>query len=253
MLKTLSRWKRLEALALVALAAAGLVAAGPARAQTPVALELVLAVDSSSSVTSWEFDLQMQGLAQAFRDPGVQGAIVAAGDFGVAVSLVQWSGSTRQVLATEWHLVREPADADAFADLLDETPRFISGGSTAIGSAIEFSVNLIEFNEFKGFRKVIDISGDGRTNQGLRTTAMRDAAVAAGVTVNGLTILNEDPSVDHYYLRNVIGGTGAFIMTATDFRDFARAIRLKLIREIAGPPVAALPSSAQYAAGHGIR
>ncbi len=220
--------------------AANAPAQAPAQAQTPVALELVLAVDSSSSVTSWEFDLQMQGLAQAFRDPAVQGAVVAAGDYGVAITLVQWSGSTRQVLATEWQVIREPADATAFADLLDETPRFISGGSTAIGSAIEFCVNLIEYNEFKGFRKVVDISGDGRTNQGLRTTAMRDAAVAAGVTVNGLTILNEDPSVDHYYLRNVIGGTGAFILTAVDFRDFARAIRLKLIREIAGPPVAQL-------------
>ncbi len=232
-------------IAALALALGGLQVVGPVRApaqaQTPVALELVLAVDSSSSVTSWEFDLQMQGLAQAFRDPAVQGAVVAAGDYGVAITLVQWSGSTRQVLATEWQVVREPADAEAFADLLDETPRFISGGSTAIGSAIEFCVNLIEYNEFKGFRKVVDISGDGRTNQGLRTTAMRDAAVAAGVTVNGLTILNEDPSVDHYYLRNVIGGTGAFILTAVDFRDFARAIRLKLIREIAGPPVAQLP------------
>ena len=225
----------------MALAVGGLLAVAPVRAQTQVALELVLAVDSSSSVTSWEFDLQMQGLAQAFRDPAVQGAVVAAGDYGVAITLVQWSGSTRQVLATEWQVIREPADAAAFADLLDETPRFISGGSTAIGSAIEFCVNLIEYNEFKGFRKVVDISGDGRTNQGLRTTAMRDAAVAAGVTVNGLTILNEDPSVDHYYLRNVIGGTGAFILTAVDFRDFARAIRLKLIREIAGPPVAQLP------------
>ncbi len=231
-------------IAALALALGGLQVVGPVRApaqaQTPVALELGLAVDSSSSVTSWEFDLQMQGLAQAFRDPAVQGAVVAAGDYGVAITLVQWSGSTRQVLATEWQVVREPADAEAFADLLDETPRFISGGSTAIGSAIEFCVNLIEYNEFKGFRKVVDISGDGRTNQGLRTTAMRDAAVAAGVTVNGLTILNEDPSVDHYYLRNVIGGTGAFILTAVDFRDFARAIRLKLIREIAGPPVAQL-------------
>lgn len=223
-----------------ALAVCGLSAQSPAQAETPVALELVLAVDSSSSVTSWEFDLQMQGLAEAFRDPAVQGAVVAAGDYGVAITLVQWSGSTRQVLATEWQVIREPADAEAFADLLDETPRFISGGSTAIGSAIEFCVNLIEYNEFSGFRKVVDISGDGRTNQGLRTTAMRDAAVAAGVTVNGLTILNEDPSVDHYYLRNVIGGTGAFILTAVDFRDFARAIRLKLIREIAGPPVAQL-------------
>jgi len=87
----------------------------------------------------------------------------------------------------------------------------------------------------------MDISGDGRTNQGIQTAPMRDAAVAQGVTVNGLAILNEDPSVDSYFLANVIGGSGAFVMTATDYNDFARAIRLKLLREISGPPIARGP------------
>jgi hypothetical protein len=216
----------------------------PAAANQVVELELVLAVDASSSVTSWEFDLQMQGLADAFRDPEVQGAVRAAGERGIAVSLVQWSGRDRQVLATDWMHVYDAGSALEFADELAATPRFVSGGSTAIGNAIEFSVNLLTFNAYEGLRRVIDVSGDGRTNQGIQTTQMRDAAVQQGITVNGLAILNEDPSVDQYFKGNVIGGSGAFLLSATDYKDFARAIKQKLLREIAGPPIAEAPTPA---------
>ncbi|SMF20542.1 Protein of unknown function [Tistlia consotensis] len=214
---------------------------GSARAATAVDLELVLAVDASSSVTSWEFDLQMQGLSDAFRDPAVQGAIRAAGDLGIAVTLVQWSGRDRQIKAVEWTLVYDAASADEFAADIDAAPRFVTGGSTAIGNAIGFSHQLILSNAYQGARKAIDVSGDGRTNQGVQTPVLRDAAIADGITVNGLTILNEDPSVDTYYRDNVIGGSGAFLITATDYRDFARAIKLKLIREIGGPPLVMAP------------
>ncbi len=238
---------QLRALILGLVAAPALLAAASGavpvavRAATEVDLELVLAVDASSSVTSWEFDLQMQGIAGAFRDAEVQGAIRAAGDLGVAVTLVQWSGRDRQIKAVEWTLVYDAASAEAFAAGVDAAPRFVTGGSTAIGNAIGFAQLLIESNAYRGRRRTVDVSGDGRTNQGVQTPALRNAAVEAGITVNGLTILNEDPSVDSYYRANVIGGSGAFVISATDYRDFARAIKLKLIREIGGPPIAGLP------------
>ncbi|MGO1117202.1 DUF1194 domain-containing protein [Rhodovibrionaceae bacterium A322] len=208
-----------------------------AEAAQPVDLELVLAVDSSSSVTSWEFELQMRGLAEAFRASDVQHAIASTGELGIAVSLVQWSGRDKQVLAVDWGQINDSATAHAFADRIDNTPRLVTGGSTAIGSAMLFSQALIERNAFQGRRKVIDISGDGRTNQGIQSKLARDRLVSSGITVNGLTILNEDPSVDGYYLRYVVGGMAAFVLTAKDYKDFARAIRQKLVREIGGPPM----------------
>ncbi|MEX2630974.1 MAG: DUF1194 domain-containing protein [Tistlia sp.] len=232
-----------QVLALLVLLAA---AAGPpaaARAATAVELELVLAVDGSSSVTSWEFDLQMRGLSAAFRDPEVQGAVRAAGDLGIAVTLVQWSGRDRQIKAVEWTLIYDGASAAEFAADLDAAPRYVTGGSTAIGNAIGFSQLLLESNGYQGKRRTIDVSGDGRTNQGVQTPELRDAAVAAGITINGLAILNEDPGVDAYYRDNVIGGSGAFLISATDYRDFARAIRMKLIREIGGPPLVQAPAT----------
>lgn len=206
-----------------------------------VDLELVLAVDASSSVSAEEFDLQMRGFAEAFRHPAVAAAIRATGDLGVAVAMIQWSDNRRQHLAIDWAHLTTPESTLAFAEEIDATPRFLDGGGTAIGGAIEFSARAIERNAFQGVRRVIDISGDGRANQGAQPAKLRDLAVLQGITINGLAILNEDASVDSYYLSSVIGGTGAFVMTANNYEDFAVAMLEKLIKEIGAVPVAEGP------------
>lgn len=240
-------WNSIAARALL-LAAALAVTSATTAAQQPepdaeysVDLELVLAVDASSSVSAEEFDLQMQGLAEAFRDPRVLQAIRASGDLGLAVSLIQWSDSRKQYVAVDWTLVTDAAAAGAFAEEVAETPRFLIGGGTAIGSALRFAVRQLETNDFRGRRRVIDVSGDGRANQGADPADLRDDAVALGITINGLAILNEDQAVADYYRRFVIGGTGAFVMTANDYESYALAILTKLIKEIAGTPIAARP------------
>ncbi len=217
----------------------------PTRAAEPVDLALVLAVDSSSSVDYYEFKLQMDGLADAFRDGAVLNAIKAAAPNGIAVTLVQWSSSDRQALAFGWTEVRDAASAEAIARMIDLTPRLVGFGGTAISDAINFSIRLLD--GVAAARRVIDISGDGHDNlRGYSITATR-RAVAAGITVNGLPILNEDPRLDRYYLVHVIGGADAFVLVADDYEDFGRAIRLKLITEITGAPVALLPAPATLA------
>ena len=211
--------------------------------QEPVDLELVLAVDASSSVSSDEFHLQIKGLAEAFRNPGVLAAVQAGGDLGIAVSLMQWSDNRKQVRAVDWTAVYDESTVLALADVIEATPRFLIGGGTAIGGAIQYAVRQFDNNGFDGRRRVIDISGDGRTNQGSKPSDERDRAVALGITINGLAILNEDPTVDTYYFRHVIGGTGAFVVTANDYKSYAVAILTKLIREIAAVPIAAAPGS----------
>ncbi|MEM7171894.1 MAG: DUF1194 domain-containing protein [Pseudomonadota bacterium] len=212
-----------------------------ASAQEQVDLELILAVDASSSVNAAEFQLQMNGISGAFRHPAVQAAIRASGDLGIAVSLVQWADNRKQFVAVDWRHLRTEAEALSFADTIDATPRILVGGGTAIGGAIAFSLRQLARNDYDGRRKVIDISGDGRTNQGARTESQRDLAVEEGVTINGLAILNEDPYIDGYYLYNVIGGTGAFVMSATNYEDFSAAMLEKLVKEIAGTPIAQGP------------
>jgi hypothetical protein len=221
---------------LMALAAGG--GRSGAQTPTPVDLQLVLAVDASGSITDRAFELQTQGLAQAFRDPEVQAALQARGRRGIAVALMQWSGQFEQVVSVDWTMVHDAPSAIAFASRVEATSRRFTA-ETGIGSALAFGVRLLERNRFTGGRRVIDISGDGEANSGAEPDVVRDAAAAAGITINGLAILDQIPTLNLYYVDHVIGGPDAFLIVAKDFGDFTRAIRQKLLREIESAPLAA--------------
>jgi len=207
----------------------------PATAQPPdgglpVELELVLAVDISASIDDVEFRLQMAGIAAAFRDPGVIAAIEALGPLGIAVTLVQWSKEPRQTLP--WRRVWDGASAELVALRVEASRRLAVGHTTAIGSALDLAGGLFAGNGFAGKRRSIDVSGDGRNNDGLPIWAARSRALASGLTINGLAILDGDPKLKGYYETWVAGGPNAFVVAADDFADFARAFRDKLLGEI---------------------
>ena len=212
----------------------------PARSEA-VDLELVLAVDTSFSVSRQEFTLQVAGLARAFRDPRVLAAIQAVGDQGIAVSLVQWANHTDHSVAIGWTKVRDVESAQRLSDAIARMPRHFVGYGTAISSALRFCTDLFFGNGFESPRRAIDVSGDGSDNRGPIPNGQRDVAVSLGITINGLAILNEEPNLEFYYLEHVIGGTGAFVMTANDYLDFADAIVVKLIREISQGPMVEAP------------
>ena len=225
--------------AVIALVAAALGGATPAPAGTPVELVLVLAVDVSSSVDDGEFELQMQGIVAAFRHPGVQAAIRATGDRGIAVALIQWFDFVLQRKTVDWTLLRDGAGATALADDIAAAGRAFPGGGTAIYGVINFALYEFDTNGYDGRRQVIDVSGDGRSDLLVPTTSARDRAVARGVAINGLVILGNEPGLIRYYRENVIGGAAAFVMTADSFETFAAAIVTKLIREITDSPAVA--------------
>jgi len=201
--------------------------------QRAVDLELILAVDVSASVSPAEFDLQRRGLAEAFRDPAVHSAIEAGNE--VAVALLYWSGDQEQSMVVDWSLVSDAASSAEFADKIETTERGF-GGQTAIGEAMLFAAHATVANAYQGERIVIDISGDGWTNVGRTSSDVRDELAATGITINGLAILNEGTDVVTYYRDNVVGGPGAFVESASDYRDFTRAFRRKLVREILWRP-----------------
>lgn len=210
----------------------------PADAQERIDMALVLSVDTSTSVDNGEFRLQMAGLATAFRHPAVQYAILTGAPRGLAVTLVQWSGRDAQAQVIPWTLIRAKADAERLADMISGTGRAVVGGRTALGEAMAHGVALIGELEQVARRNVVDISGDGGSNEGRLPREAREMARRAGVQINGVAILNEEPRLDHYFRSDVITGPGAFLVTATDYVDFARAIRMKLVREIVGTPIA---------------
>jgi len=220
-----------------------LVLVSPARA-VPVDLELVLAVDVSRSVDPEEAKLQRDGYIAALQHPRVLQAIRSAPYGKIAVTYVEWAGVEVQYTVVPWTLIEDDKSAATFTARIAAAP-FISRNWTSISGAIDYSVPLFENNGYEGTRRVIDISGDGRTNQGRPSAAARDDAVAAGITINGLPVINErlnfyrppEGDLDIYYRDNVIGGPGAFLIAAESFSAFTGAILSKLIREIAGEPV----------------
>ena len=219
----------------------GPAAVSSAGADQSVNLDLVLAIDASGTVDRAEFELQTRGLAEAFRHPEVIAAIQGTGARGIAVAVVQWSGRGQQVVTIDWTQLADEASAKALAMRIEAAGRRLIGGTTVIDGALLFCAGLLARSPFQGRRKVIDLSGDGKTNYGPFPDYARDQAMAAGITINGLAILNEAPDLAEYYQDHVVGGVGSFLMTAGDYRDFATAIRLKLIREILGAHVATRP------------
>jgi hypothetical protein len=198
-----------------------------------VELAMVLAVDGSASVTYDEFGLIAGGMAAALRDPGV-----AAGLVGNSVlSLLLWSGAGQQDIITGWTRIATAADLSAFADDVDNMPRTVRAGNTAIGEALLASLTLLAKVPAIPRRNIVDVIGDGRSNDGIAPAPVRDRMVAAGITINGLCILHEEPDLLQSYTDEVIGGPGAFAVTCREYKDFTEAMRQKLTREIKGPIV----------------
>lgn len=238
-----------RSLAVAAAIALLLFATRPVAAQdrgVPVDLELIIAVDVSGSIDEDEARLQRDGYLAAFTDEEVIGAITGGMLGKISVTYVEWAGAHYATTIVDWRLIDSRASAEAFAKEVARAP-LQTALWTSISRAIEYVLPKFDGNGFEGTRRVIDISGDGPNNQGGLVTGFRDKAIAAGVTINGLPIVNDKPSpwgwpplpdLDLYYASCVIGGSGAFYVVANTFSDFARAVRQKLLLEIAGrtPP-----------------
>jgi hypothetical protein len=207
----------------------------PSARDRAVDLELILMADGSGSVDDEEFVLQRHGYAKALRDPAIFTAIKGGILGRIALSYVEWSGPQLKVPIVNWTTISSQADLDAFATTLENHPRELYGGGTAVGDAIVYGADSILGNAYDGTRRVVDISGDGPDRNGMWAVDGRDYAVAKGITVNGLPILAfDEDSLADFFRDNVIGGRGAFYIAASGFKDFFRAVRRKLILEIAG-------------------
>ncbi len=211
------------------------------RAETPVDLELIIAVDVSRSIDMEEAQLQRDGYVTAFVDKEVIQAVKSGFLGKVAVLYMEWAGGFTKV-AIDWTVIEDEASAKAFSENL-KRQEFEFHRRTSISDALDFAVPLFEGNGYKGRRKVIDVSGDGPNNSGRLVNVARDEAVAAGITINGLPILSPEgdygsrqwlANLDLYYESCVIGGRGAFMVAANGFQDFSGAIRRKLVLEISG-------------------
>lgn len=235
-------------LGLAALAAPALIArprllrAAPAADLEPVDVELILAVDVSRSVDPEEQELQMRGYAAAFRDPKLTAGIARGSIGAISCMMFTWSDWHIQELMVPWMKIDSAESAEGFARAIDAAPRR-TWLYTSISGAIDHAMKQFGQGGYEGMRRVIDISGDGVNNSGRPLAEARAEALAQGVVINGLPVLDKTPPppqfaamhppLDDYYRDEVIGGPGAFVMVAEGFDSFEEAARRKIIREIA--------------------
>lgn len=193
-------------------------------------IALVLALDISLSLSPTHLEMQRRSVHEVFRDQGVQSVIEQQPD-GVAVSVIEWAA--HPVVIANWQILRTRSDAVRFADQLENSTNFNTraGGTTAIGNALEASINAFESVPCNAERQIIDISGDGKNNDGPQPTEFRERAESLGITINGLPIIGGEPTIVEYYQSSVVTSDG-FVLEARGFSDFARALRRKMILEI---------------------
>ena len=217
-----------------------------ALAEEVVDLELVLLADATGSIDTAEIKFQREGYASAITDPQVLDAITGGLHGKIAVTYVEWGDSNSQQVVVPWTVISDAGGAKKIAGVLRSTPR-LAFGSNAIGSALFKGLQLLETNQYKGLRRVIDLSADSANNwNGPPITQVRDLITAKGITINGLAILCRDLecggrpvlyNLEEAFQRDIIGGPGAFVVTAGDMKSFAAAVKRKLILEIAGTAV----------------
>ncbi len=220
--------------------ALGLFPVSHGHAAEPVDVELVLAVDVSLSMSPMELEIQRRGYAAALTDRQVLDAIASGGHGKVAITYFEWAGSTSQHVIVPWSVIASPQDAARVAEQLTAAPSN-SARRTSISSAIDFGVDLFAETNFRGMKRVIDISGDGPNNQGPAVSQSRDAAVAQGIVINGLPLMTNGgfassfniDDLDRYYTDCVIGGPGAFVIPVNEWEQFPEAVRRKLVLELA--------------------
>jgi hypothetical protein len=233
-----------------------------------VDLQLVIALDVSTSMDRVERKLQRDGFAAAFRQPDVLRAIQHGPHGRIAVAVMEWAGETRQNVILDWTVLADAAGVAAFADRLENRHPGRMALGTAVGAAMLRADLMFQESPYDGGRRVINISGDGFSNRGPDPATVRDALIARGITINGLPLVYRDPAegdgesdearqpwpdaLIRYFENAVIGGAGAFVEPVAEIRQFDEAIRRKLIREIRGPldvatqgrPVAPAPQAA---------
>jgi hypothetical protein len=219
----------------------------PAPAAQDVDMALVLVTDVSRSIDDSEYRLEKNGYAAALTSQTVLDAIKGGSVGAVAIAYVEFASNFEVSTVLDWTVIHDKTSAQAFVDHLITAPRSF-WGRTAISAGVDRGVQLLAESGLNAPRHVIDVCGDGTNNAGREITEARDDALKAGITINGLAIINDHPvswtyahvqppgGLANYYRQNVTGGPGSFVLEVHDFAAFGEAMTRKLVTEIAAVP-----------------
>jgi hypothetical protein len=214
----------------------------PIVAQGACRQALALGLDVSGSVSEGEYALQMKGVANALLARNVQQAFLAVPSAPVRLYVFIWSGSGGPLEILSWIEIADESDLIASAELLKDQYRHRFSSETRLGEAMLFGRNALE-TQSDCWRLTLDVSGDGKSNSGIKPTDLQLKTSLIDITINALVVgqghvsflAAEDQTnsdlVD-YFSSNVIRGPGAFVEVATDYQDFENAMIRKLLKEL---------------------
>lgn len=216
----------------------------PLTAEAACRQALALGLDVSGSVDEREYRLQLDGLAQAFSAPMVRDRLLAMPDAPVRILIYEWSGPGDQRILAPWSEMADDVDVAILIELLRQKVRTESSPGTALGLAMMAGADFLD-QQSQCWKRTLDLSGDGKSNLGPRPREVKPALARRGITINGLVIGVDDPQIgdtrqaeiaelSSYYRAEVIVGPEAFVQTALGYEDYARAMEIKLLRELEG-------------------
>jgi hypothetical protein len=228
-------------------------------AQSACRQALLLGIDVSGSVDAREYRQQMRGLAGALLSPEVSQTFLLSPQAPVSLAVYEWSATTYQRIVQPWRTITSIADLEAVALRLRSETRRAGRGATAIGVSMDYAAWMFA-NGPECWKRTLDLSGDGKNNDGPFPEHVRLRPEFSDVTINGLVIGSdvsrgrderqmEVMELSAYFRRRVIHGPGAFIEVALGFADYQRAMERKLLRELEGLVIGGL-SPALHSAGN---
>ncbi len=203
-----------------------------------VDIAIVVSLDRSESIDVEDARAQIDGLVFTLRHARFHDA-VTAGWFGrIALSVVTWSSFGRHEAILPWMQIAGPGDAEVAAAVLelDHARQRVArhGTQTDIAFAIEVGMEQFETLPWAASQSVLNVVADGISNIGRVATVDRDAALARGITVNGLIMARGSAIgvLSRYFRREVIGGPTAFVQVSVSNEDFANAMLRKILLEM---------------------
>lgn len=186
-------------------------------------LDLALCMDSSGSVSSSEFRLQLEGTARAIENENI-----IPRDGSVRVSAIQFSSYSSVELNPT---IIEEDNAEDVADAVRAIRK--RGGGTSIHSCINKANSLITGASPASALQVIDVSTDGRSSQSAAMSASNNAQAAGIDVLNSIGIGN---GVNMNLLNNIVfpqpsGGDRGFVIRVGNFQEYIDGIAGKIQRE----------------------
>jgi len=198
-------------------------------------------LDVSTSITSDETAIQLEGLAIAMQSPEIVAAVQNGRQRRIGFAVYLWAEGDCPMVV-DWRIIANAEDAAAMVAELSANAEAArqakTGNLTGLSRGMNCGLTILQSSPFVADRDVLNIVSDGvenvRSERDVR--AAREMLIAAGAGINAMLLPNGQEGVDKvqpYYQANVVAGPMAFIVVVEKAEQLTDAWRRKFIGDLA--------------------